>query len=70
MDIEGALIQPATKARDTSAYMYRSGGTSLVELLDAQRAFNDAMQGYVDARAGLRRAATRLNAAVGMEIVQ
>jgi len=69
-DIEGALIQPATKARDTSAYMYRSGGTSLVELLDAQRAFNDAMQGYVDARAGLRRAATRLNAAVGMEIVQ
>src|SRR5205807_1704197 len=60
-DIEGALIQPATKARDTSAYMYRSGGTSLVELLDAQRAFNDAMQGYVDARAGLRRAATRLN---------
>jgi outer membrane protein, heavy metal efflux system len=69
-DIEGALIQPATKARDTSAYMYRSGGTSLVELLDAQRAFNDAMQGYVDARAGLRRAATRLNAAVGTEVVQ
>jgi cobalt-zinc-cadmium efflux system outer membrane protein len=69
-DIEGALIQPATKARDTSAYMYRSGGTSLVELLDAQRAFNDAIQGYVDARAGLRRAATRLNAAVGTEVVQ
>jgi cobalt-zinc-cadmium efflux system outer membrane protein len=68
--IEGTLIQPATKARDTSAYMYRSGGTSLVELLDAQRAFNDAMQGYVDASAGLRRAAARLNAAVGMEIVQ
>jgi cobalt-zinc-cadmium efflux system outer membrane protein len=68
--IEASLIKPATKARDTSAYMYRSGGTSLVELLDAQRAFNDAMQGYVDACAGLRRAATRLNAAIGTEVVR
>ena len=68
--IEGSLIKPATKARDTSTYMYRSGGTSLIELLDAQRAFNDAMQGYVDACARLRRAATRLNAAVGTEVVR
>ena len=68
-DIERDLIQPATKARDTSAYMYQSRGTSLLELLDAQRTYNDTMQSYVDARAGLRRAAAHLNAAVGMEVV-
>ena len=68
--IEHDLIQPATSARDTSAYTYRAGGSSLLELLDAQRAFNDTMQSYLDAQAGLRRAAARLNAAVGREVMR
>jgi outer membrane protein, heavy metal efflux system len=68
--IERDLIQPATSARDISAYTYRAGGSSLVELLDAQRAFNDTMQSYLDAQASLRRAAARLNAAVGTEVMR
>jgi outer membrane protein TolC len=32
-------------------YSYRAGEASLVEFLDAQRAFNDTMQGYNEARA-------------------
>ena len=32
-------------------YSYRRGEASLIELLDAQRAFNDTMQSYNDARA-------------------
>ena len=68
--IERDLIAPASKARDTSAYAYRAGSTTLLELLDAQRAFNDTMQSYVDARASLRRAIARLNAAVGTEVAQ
>jgi cobalt-zinc-cadmium efflux system outer membrane protein len=68
--IEGDLIQPATSARDISTYTYRAGGSSLLELLDAQRAFNDTMLSYLDAQAGLRRAAARLNAAVGMEVTR
>jgi cobalt-zinc-cadmium efflux system outer membrane protein len=68
--IEHDLIQPATSARDISTYTYRAGGSSLLELLDAQRAFNDTMQSYLDAQAGLRRAAARLNAAVGMEVMR
>jgi outer membrane protein, heavy metal efflux system len=68
--IEHDLIQPATNARDISTYTYRSGGSSLLELLDAQRAFNDTMQSYLDAQAGLRRAVARLNAAVGMEVMR
>jgi cobalt-zinc-cadmium efflux system outer membrane protein len=67
--IEGDLLTPATKARDTSAYTYRAGWGTLLELLDAQRAFNDTMQSYVDAQAGLRRAVARLNAAVASEVV-
>ena len=42
--------------------------STLLELLDAQRAFNDTMQSYLDAQASLRRAASRLNAAVGFAI--
>jgi cobalt-zinc-cadmium efflux system outer membrane protein len=68
--IEHDLIQPATSARDISTYTYRAGGSSLLELLDAQRAFNDTMQSYLDAQAGLRRAVAHLAAAVGTEVMR
>ncbi|HZR25231.1 MAG TPA: TolC family protein [Vicinamibacterales bacterium] len=68
--IEHELLQPATKARDVSVYTYRAGGGTLLDVLDAQRAFNDTMQGYVDAQANVLRAATRLNAAVGTEVLR
>ena len=68
--IERELLAPAAHARDVSAYTYKAGGTTLLELLDAQRAFNDTMQSYVEAQAGLRRAIARLNAAVGTEVAQ
>jgi cobalt-zinc-cadmium efflux system outer membrane protein len=68
--IERDLLAPATHARDISAYTYKAGGGTLLELLDSQRAFNDTMQSYVDARASLRRTIARLNAAVGTEVAQ
>jgi len=34
------LLPPATSAREISTYTYRAGGSTLLELLDAQRAFN------------------------------
>ena len=68
--IERDLLKPATSAREISAYTYRAGGSTLLELLDAQRAFNDTMQSYLDAQASLRRAASRLNAAVGKEVAR
>jgi len=63
------LLTPAASAREISAYTYRAGGSTLLELLDAQRVFNDTMQSYVDAQANLRRAGSRLNAAVATEVV-
>jgi cobalt-zinc-cadmium efflux system outer membrane protein len=68
--IERDMLAPATQARDTSLYTYRAGGTTLLEVLDAQRAFNDVTQSYIDAQASLRRASARLNAAVGSEVVK
>jgi len=68
--IERDLLSPATHARDTAAYTYKAGGATLLELLDAQRAFNDTMQTYVESQASLRRAIARLNAAVGTEVLQ
>ena len=50
-DIERNMIGRAKEVRDTTEYSYRRGEASLVEFLDAQRAFNDVMQSYNDARA-------------------
>ena len=54
--------QPDERATSPPIPTRRGGGT-LLELLDAQRAFNETMQTYVDAQANLRRAIARLNAA-------
>ena len=68
--MERDLLKPAASAREISTYTYRAGGSSLLELLDAQRAFNDTMQGYLDAQVSSRKAISRLNAAVGMEVMK
>lgn len=68
--IERELLRPATSVRDISAYTYKAGGSTLLELLDAQRAFNETMQSYLDAETARRRAATRLNAAIGTEVAK
>ena len=53
--IEHDLLDQARDVRDTMEYSYRRGEASLVEFLDAQRAFNDARQSYNDARADFAR---------------
>ena len=49
--IERDMLQQAKDVRDTTEYSYRRGEASFVEFLDAQRAYNDTMQSYNDARA-------------------
>jgi cobalt-zinc-cadmium efflux system outer membrane protein len=67
--IERDLLKPAETARDTSAYVYRTGASTLIEFLDAQRAFNETMQSYQEAQAQYRRAVIRLNTAVAKEVI-
>jgi len=68
--IERDLLEPAQRARNNSEYIYRTGATTLVEFLDAQRAFNETMQSYYETQGAYRRAVLRLNNAVGKEVVQ
>ena len=49
--IERDLLNQARDVRQITEYSYRRGEASFVEFLDAQRAFNDTMQGYNEARA-------------------
>ena len=49
--IRGAMLQHARDLREITDFSYRRGEASLLALLDAQRAFNDTMQGYLEARA-------------------
>ena len=48
--VETEMLGKARSVRDTTEYSYRRGEASLVEFLDAQRAFNEATQTYNEAR--------------------
>jgi cobalt-zinc-cadmium efflux system outer membrane protein len=53
--VETDMLARARSVRDTTEYSYRRGEASLVEFLDAQRAFNEAMQTFNEARANYAR---------------
>ena len=53
--VETDMITRAKSVRDITEYSYRRGEASLVEFLDAQRAFNDTSQTFNDARASFAR---------------
>jgi cobalt-zinc-cadmium efflux system outer membrane protein len=63
--IEQQMLAPARDVRDTTAYSYRRGEASFIELLDAQRTFNDTMQSYNAARAEYARSLYTLDALTG-----
>ena len=67
-DIEADLLTPSREARETTAYVYQAGATSLLDVLDAQRAFNDTMETYYTAQADYRRAELKLMTVAGQEI--
>jgi cobalt-zinc-cadmium efflux system outer membrane protein len=69
-EIERDLLQPANDARAGTTYTYQAGATSLLDVLDAQRAFNDTMDNYYAAQAAYRRARARLNLVAGGEVIR
>jgi len=66
--IERSLLDQARDVRDTMEYSYRRGEASLVEFLDAQRAFNDARQSYNDARADFARSLYTIDSTSGKAV--
>jgi cobalt-zinc-cadmium efflux system outer membrane protein len=68
IEIERDLLTPTTEARAGTIYMYQAGATSLLDVLDAQRAYNDTMDTYYSAQAAYRRAQATLALVVGRDI--
>jgi cobalt-zinc-cadmium efflux system outer membrane protein len=68
IEIERDLLTPTTEARAGTTYMYQAGATSLLDVLDTQRAYNDTMDTYYSAQAAYRRAQATLMLVVGKDI--
>lgn len=66
--IRSSLLAEARQVRDITEFSYRRGEASLLEFLDAQRAHNDAMQSYNDARADLTRSLYLIEAISGKKV--
>src|SRR5262245_35523251 len=56
------------KLRQIAAYSYREGASSLIELLDAQRYYNQALTAYNQARADYQLSLWQLEQAVGRSL--
>jgi cobalt-zinc-cadmium efflux system outer membrane protein len=65
---EGGLLKTAGQVLATANYAYRRGDASLVELLDAQRAFNETRRGYNEARAAYANALYTIDAVTARRI--
>jgi len=63
--VEGALVDRARRVRQITEYSYRRGEANFLEFLDAQRAYNEAMETYNAARAEFARSRYGIDAATG-----
>ena len=61
-NVEGRMMADARTVRSVTDYSYRRGEANLIELLDAQRAFDDTMRSFNDARAQYARSAYAIDA--------
>jgi len=69
IEIERDLLKPTADVRSVTTYVYQAGATSLLDVLDAQRAFNDTMDTYFSAQAVYRRAQAKLSIAVNKDVL-
>jgi cobalt-zinc-cadmium efflux system outer membrane protein len=69
-DIEERMVAKARDVRNTTEYSYRRGEASLVEFLDAQRAFNEIMQSYNEARANYAKSLYLIDSVTATSITQ
>lgn len=63
--IETDLLDRAKRVREVTDFSYRRGEATFVELLDAQRTYNETIQGYNEARAEYGRTLFLIDAITG-----
>ena len=68
--IRGQLLEGARDVREITDYSYQHGEATLLQLLDAQRAFNDTMQDYNEARAEYARSLYLLDGVCGKAVTK
>lgn len=67
--IDRDLLPAAVRVRETALRLYRSGETSIVDFLNAQREYNDLVRQARDTLVRHRRSMLDLNTAVGQRIM-
>jgi cobalt-zinc-cadmium efflux system outer membrane protein len=67
-NLETDMLDQSRQIRRTAEESYRAGKVSLLEFLDAQRAYTDTMQSYNDARANYARSLYAMEAATGQNV--
>jgi cobalt-zinc-cadmium efflux system outer membrane protein len=65
--IESVMLVQARRVREITNYSYQRGEASLLQFLDAERAYNDTMRSYADARAEYAKSLYLYEAAMGKE---
>ena len=60
----------ATDVRDRTTFSYRNGGASLLDFLDAEKAYRDTQLAYLNLIGSYLTAAAQMNMAAGREVVQ
>jgi cobalt-zinc-cadmium efflux system outer membrane protein len=66
---EPQSIQAAKNLREKTEAAFKAGGRKLLEVLDAQRAYRERLQASITIQADYWRSLSRLNAAIGMRVV-
>ena len=66
--IERDMLAQALDVRAATEYSYRRGEASLIEFLDAVRAFNETMRSYNEARADYARSLYTLESTTGASV--
>ncbi len=69
-NLEAEMLEQSRQIRSTAEESYRAGKVSLLEFLDAQRAYTDTMQSYNDARANYARSLYAMEAATGQNVTK
>jgi cobalt-zinc-cadmium efflux system outer membrane protein len=63
-------LKLAQSTRDTIAFSYQNGGSSLLDYLDAEKAYRDVRLAYLDLIGSYLSAAAQMNMAAGREVLQ
>ena len=63
-------LKLATDVRDKMSFSYQNGGASLLDYLDAEKAYRDTRLAYLNLIGSYLTAAAQMNMAVGREVLQ